>query len=250
MSYGDDHVDHQGIITRYKHIKLLNKSTFAHIYYAYDTLTEKEVVLKTFYPIDGNREIYENERNVLIFIKEREGVQKYVDSFSCDSKLIFPDMRDTNICYVIVSEYCKGKDVFDHHQSFDLQSYARKLLADVEPVLNKLHSLGVRHRDIKPENIMYDPEKNTFTLIDFGLSYIQESGKQPIALFTSGYRPKKVTREHQYGFFDFYALAITLYEICHGKIFPFSKETGEYLGWKFTDCTEIKNYVENIFSHI
>lgn len=46
-------------------------------------------------------------------------------------------------------------------------------------ILEAVHAKFILHRDLKPENIMFNPQTNTFSLIDFGLSkrFVDKSGK-------------------------------------------------------------------------
>jgi cell division control protein 7 len=39
--------------------------------------------------------------------------------------------------------------------------------------VNHLAAFGIMHRDIKPSNFLYDPNKKTGLLIDFGLSELE-----------------------------------------------------------------------------
>lgn len=45
------------------------------------------------------------------------------------------------------------------------------------PTLQVLQKLKVAHRDIKPANIIYNPATENFTLIDFGVGIVNETGR-------------------------------------------------------------------------
>ena len=51
----------------------------------------------------------------------------------------------------------------------DIKYYMRALLM----AINGLAQVGIMHRDVKPSNFLYDPEKKTGLLIDFGLSELE-----------------------------------------------------------------------------
>lgn len=47
-----------------------------------------------------------------------------------------------------------------------VKNYMKNLLR----ILDGAHSKGIIHRDIKPPNILYSPEEDKMTIIDWGLS--------------------------------------------------------------------------------
>lgn len=46
---------------------------------------------------------------------------------------------------------------------------AREMMRQLLNALKRMQELGVAHRDLSLENILYDEEKNRFTIIDFGM---------------------------------------------------------------------------------
>lgn len=53
--------------------------------------------------------------------------------------------------------------------------------------LKYIHENKICHRDVKPENILYDKEKQTIKLIDFGISKkVEERGRKRDMLTPTG----------------------------------------------------------------
>lgn len=79
--------------------------------------------------------------------------------------------------YYIITEYCKGGELFDKIN--ELGTFSEKLAASIlKQILQGIaycHSNGVVHRDLKPENILiesFNTENKSFNIkiIDFGAS--------------------------------------------------------------------------------
>jgi len=78
--------------------------------------------------------------------------------------------RESNV--MIVSELCKGPDLFDRIVGCDMtESDAGIVLGQMLKAVMCVHTHYMGHYDIKPENFMYTtPECDTLKMIDLGLS--------------------------------------------------------------------------------
>jgi len=69
---------------------------------------------------------------------------------------VFEDNRK----FFLVTEYCKGGELFD--EISNLHQFSEKKAAGyIEQILRAItycHSLGIVHRDLKPENVLIDQE--------------------------------------------------------------------------------------------
>lgn len=91
-----------------------------------------------------------------------------------------------------------------------------------------MHSHKVCHRDIKPENILYDSEKQSIKLVDFGNSkkLIKRRNKRDMLTLTGTpyYRAPEMFEGGGYDeLVDIWALGITIYKLMAG-VTPFESE--------------------------
>lgn len=75
--------------------------------------------------------------------------------------------------YFLVTEYCKGGELFEEIVSKVTFSEhdAAQIISQVLKGVAYCHALGIVHRDLKPENVLIDKEQdNILKIIDFGTS--------------------------------------------------------------------------------
>ena len=84
--------------------------------------------------------------------------------------------------------------------------------------LKTVHDAGIVHKDLKPANLMPDDTGEHIVLIDFGIS--SYAGERSIVLTQPGMTPGYAAPEVSQGVFlretDYYALGITVFELCTG----------------------------------
>lgn len=75
--------------------------------------------------------------------------------------------------YYIVTEYCKGGELFDEivKKGTFSEKEAANIIKQILQAVAYFHDLNIVHRDLKPENVLIDKELNdTLKIIDFGTS--------------------------------------------------------------------------------
>ena len=145
---------------RYVIKQVIGKGGGGIVYAAYDKHLELDVVLKQIREevtslLDSRAEV-----DILKQLKH-ERLPKVLDFFEYDGRL-FTSM-----------DFIKGIDLKTAlaKQGRFLQDKVLKWAQELADALAYLHGQRppVIHSDIKPANIMYDPEKNGVTLIDFSI---------------------------------------------------------------------------------
>ena len=58
-----------------------------------------------------------------------------------------------------------------------IEQKARKIVMDLASLLLKMERMGMVHGDIKPRNVIYDLDKGTCKLVDFGLTRYCQKGE-------------------------------------------------------------------------
>jgi formylglycine-generating enzyme required for sulfatase activity len=133
------------------------------------------------------------------------------------------DFFEANGTAYIVMDYEDGEplsQVLQREKTIP-EERVRRLLDDVLPALEAVHSLGYLHRDLKPANLYCRSDGRTI-LIDFGAARqaLSQRSKNITSVFTVGYSPieQYLVESKGYGpWTDIYAVGAVLYQCVTGK---------------------------------
>lgn len=198
-------------ITDFLMIKKLGAGSFGKVILAQfrreDTLYAIKVIDKRAV-IKGNHFQYvHNEKRVL---------QSLNFPFVVYLKYFFVDF---NFLYFVMP-YIPGGDFYDYLQEHKplSESFARFYMSQLVLALEYLHVLELIHRDVKPENIMLDAF-GYIKLADFGqCTKCSSYGKAWTHTGTPEYMAPEIIKGLGYDFgVDWWALGVTLYEMCAGR---------------------------------
>ena len=127
-------------------------------------------------------------RAVKIIPKAKVDIELLVNEISVLSKLSHPNIMqlyeifDDNTNIYIVSEYCKGGELFDiisNRGNFS-EKDACIIMKQLMSAICYSHQNNIVHRDLKPENILMDNDNNDLTIkiIDWGCAQTIKTTKQ------------------------------------------------------------------------
>ncbi len=135
--------------------------------------------------------------------------------------------------YFIVTDYCKGGELFDKIQ--DVAPFEEKqaayIIYQLLSSVHFLHTSNIIHRDLKPENILIDQvkENNFFDIkvIDFGTAKIFEKNKtEKRRIGSSYYMAPEVLKKNYSEKCDLWSIGVILY-ILLSKYPPFNGKNDE-----------------------
>lgn len=121
----------------------------------------------------------------------------------------------------IIQEYIEGQNLeqeLNETGTFG-EGKIRKLLYDILPVIDFVHSFNLIHRDIKPENIIRSHQTNQLILVDFGAAetYNRFRQIQPGTVTGSAeYAAPEQTKGKAVIASDFYSLGLTCLHLLTG----------------------------------
>ena len=224
---------------KYKIVSFLGQGGFGITYLAENTMLDKKVAIKEFFPKDfcgrdntshltlgteSNRETVEKLKSR--FLKEARNIAKLDHP---GIVRVFDVFEENDTAYYVM-EYIHGENLNEIvKQNGPLpEDKAIKYISEVGEALEYIHSKNMTHFDIKPANIIIRKKDDLPILIDFGLSKQYDSkgdatstmmqavshGYSPIELYNAGsvseFSPQT----------DVYSLAATLYFLLVGVIPP------------------------------
>ena len=219
------------MLMEYHLISVLGVGGFGITYLARDTLLEKDVAIKEYFPA-GDVARVEGGTVTLTNTQRTDQYQWGLDHFLKEARTL----AGFNHPHIVrVKRYFKahgtGYMVMDYEDGESLKTYLEKhpfppeatlksLLALLLDGIGRVHEKGFLHRDIKPDNIFMRADGSP-VLIDFGSARQAIGGTQRTltALVTPGYAPfeQYTTKSEQGPWSDIYALGGVLFFAVTGE---------------------------------
>ncbi len=190
------------------------------IYYAVDTMLNREVALKVVHPQLADNEQLMERFKIEAMTQARLNHPHIVMIFS------FNKIEDE---YVIAMEYVEGRSLKELLQEKKQlhPAEAVDIVTQVAEGLRYAHSHNVIHRDIKPANILIGKDGRV-KISDFGIAKIfgsQGVTKTGMLVGTPWYTsPEQIVGKEIDFRTDLYSLGVTFYEVLTGRV-PFDSET-------------------------
>jgi serine/threonine protein kinase len=198
----------------------LSQGGMGTLYYAIDTMLNREVTLKVIHPqFSKNSQLIAQFKNEAI-------TQAQMNHPNIITLFSFIHIDEN---YIIVMEFIKGTDLHDLLKNKKMLPIEEALffLKQILRGLNYAHEHQIIHGDIKPRNIMITNEKKV-KISDFGIAKIfglYSKIENDMILGTPTYTsPEQILGKELDFRSDLYSLGITFYEMVTGKV-PFNSET-------------------------
>lgn len=207
------------IANRYVLLKHIGSGGMADVYFANDTVLNREVAIKIL-----RGELTSDPVSILRFKQEA----------CASSSLIHPNIveiydvgQDQDKSFIVM-EYVKGKTLKQliNDRGALLKEEAVHIIKQLTNALIEAHRNGVIHRDIKPQNVLVKDD-GTIKVVDFGIALANDALQltQTDSIMGSVHylAPELARGENATAQSDLYALGIVFYELLTGKV-PFSGE--------------------------
>ncbi|MBD3886408.1 protein kinase [Phormidium tenue FACHB-886] len=210
---------------RYQIIRTLGEGGFGQTLLAQDVQmpSNRLCVIKQLKPVTANPEIYKlvQER----FQREAAILEKLGEK-SKQIPSLYAYLNEGEQFYLI-QEWIEGStlDCLSSNQNPLDESIVQKILLNLLPVLEFVHTQGIIHRDIKPENIILRQNDQMPVLIDFGavretMGTVFNSRGSPtssIVIGTPGYMAAEQAAGRPIPSSDLYSLGLTAIYLLTGQ---------------------------------
>ena len=218
---------------RYVIGKVIGSGGFGITYVAWDTVLEKKVAVKEYFPTEfvtrllGDTEVcpYDDEKTYQF----EAGLNGFVEEALRLAKLnslphivhIYDSFAANYTAYIIM-DFIEGKTLMELLRENGPLPYEDviKYIVPVLDVLDKVHQEHIIHRDIAPDNIKVNGDD--VVLLDFGSARYATTNysKSMSVLIKPGYSPLEQysSKGNQGPWTDVYAVAAVMYHLITGKI--------------------------------
>ncbi|MEM8673115.1 MAG: serine/threonine-protein kinase [Cyanobacteria bacterium P01_G01_bin.67] len=211
---------------RYRIVKQIGRGGFGRAYLAEDTQRYRELcVLKEFAPqVEGDRELRQAED---LFEREAGILYKLNHPQIPKFEALLQTRIDGRRSLFLVQEYIEGETYWELCQRYGKLSEKEvtKMIWDVLPVLDYIHSAELIHRDISPDNLIRRDLDDKTVLIDFGCVKLaanavsKSTGHSVTLIGKKGYSPdEQLHRGQGMRCSDLYSLAVSAIVLLTGKL--------------------------------
>ena len=219
------------MLMEYHLISVLGVGGFGITYLARDTLLEKDVAIKEYFPAADVARV-EGGTVTLTNTQRTDEYQSGLDGFLKEARTLagfsHPQIVRVNRFF---KAHGTGYMVMDYEEGESLKTYLEKnpfpperviksLLALLLDGVGKVHEVGFLHRDIKPDNIFIRADGKP-VLLDFGSARHAIGGTERTltTLLTPGYAPfeQYTSKSDQGPWSDIYALGGVLFFVVTGE---------------------------------
>ncbi len=212
------------VIDGYRIEEELHASKRTQIYLAFDTKTEKKVILKT------PSILYDDDTHYIEHFLHEEWAGKRIQHKNV-LKVLGSDRKKSCIYYT--TEFIEGQTLrewMDSHPKPEIKK-VRKIVEQIAQGLRAFHRMEMLHQDLKPENIMIAKD-GTVKIIDFGSVKIAgiaeitplETNQEENVLGTLNYTaPEYHLGQRGTIKSDIYSLGVITYEMINGSL-PFGRD--------------------------
>ncbi|HET9680365.1 MAG TPA: serine/threonine-protein kinase [Gammaproteobacteria bacterium] len=222
------------MLGRYQVEKELGKGAMGVVYLGRDPKINRVVAIKTM-ALSQEFEADELEEVKSRFFREAETAGR----LNHPHIVTIYDAGDEHDLAYIAMEFLKGQDLTLRTKPNSLLSPEDvfAIVADAAEALHYAHQQNVVHRDIKPANMMYEADKHSVKLTDFGIARITDSSKTKtgMVLGTPSYMsPEQLSGKKVDGRSDLFSLGVTFYQLLTGQL-PFKADSMATLMYKIAN---------------
>ncbi|HEY9297219.1 MAG TPA: serine/threonine-protein kinase, partial [Phormidium sp.] len=202
---------------RYQIIQALASGGFGQTFLAEDTHlpSRRRCVIKQLKPIANNAQVYQLTKQR--FQREATILEKLGESHDQIPQLYA--YFEENQEFYLVQELIEGETLTPQVQKQGKLSArtVQKILLDILPILDFIHSQGIIHRDIKPDNIILRQRDSKPVLIDFGalketmmtMANSQGNPTHSMVIGTPGFMPSEQAAGKPIYSSDLYSVGLT-----------------------------------------
>lgn len=202
---------------RYQVISTIGSGGFGETFLAEDTYmpSARRCVIKQLKPVASNSQIH---KQIVERFRREAAILEELGQGSSQIPCLYAYFVEAGQFY-LVQEFIEGLSLTDliTQSGKQNESFVKKILSNLLPVINYVHSKGIVHRDIKPDNIMLRSFDNQPVLIDFGAvretmgTIVNSQGNtaSSIVIGTPGFMPSEQAAGRPTFASDIYALGLT-----------------------------------------